>query len=124
VAVKGKGVPIPGPLLAYYQERSGSGFDPAPVTPCDESEETHVVPFLSLPAEIRKFIYTTNAIESLHMRLLKILKTRGHFPNDEAAAKLIYLALRNITRKWKRPPVTWKKAMPQFAILFTDRLDG
>jgi len=94
------------------------------IVPSWERAWENVVPFLAFPAEIRKVIYTTNAIESLHMQLRKILKTRGHFPSDEAAAKLIYLALRNITRKWKRPPLTWKNAMSQFAILFTDRLDG
>ncbi|VVM06961.1 hypothetical protein MAMC_01378 [Methylacidimicrobium cyclopophantes] len=60
-----------------------------------------VIPFFAFPLEIRKILYTTNAIESLNMQLRKVLKTRGHFPNDEAAAKLIYLALRNITKKWK-----------------------
>jgi putative transposase len=63
-----------------------------------------VIPFFAYPLEIRKIIYTTNAIESLHMQLHKVLKTRGHFPNDEAATKLIYLVLRNITKKWKNPP--------------------
>jgi putative transposase len=71
--------------------------------------------------EIRKIIYTTNAIESLHMQLRKVLKNRGHFPNDEAATKLIYLALRNITKKWKNPPVIWKLAATQFAIQFGER---
>src|ERR1700761_4152037 len=80
-----------------------------------------VVPFFAYPLEIRKIIYTTNAIESLHMQLRKVLKTRGHFPNDEAATKLIYLALRNITKKWKNPPVTWKLAATQFAIQFGER---
>ena len=63
-------------------------------------------------------IYTTNAIESLHMRLRKISKTRRHFPSDEAASKLIYLALRNITKQWKMSTRDWKSAMTQFAILF------
>jgi putative transposase len=80
-----------------------------------------VIPFFAYPAEIRKIIYTTNAIESLHMQLRKVLKTRGHFPSDEAATKLIYLALRNITKKWKNPPVTWKLAATQFAIQFGER---
>jgi putative transposase len=56
------------------------------------------------------------------MRLRKVLKNRGHFPSDEAATKLIYLALRNITKKWKKPPVTWKLAATQFAIQFGERL--
>jgi transposase-like protein len=80
-----------------------------------------VIPFYSYPPEIRKMIYTTNAIESLHMQLRKVLKNRGHFPNDEAATKLIYLALRNITQKWKNPPVTWRSAANQFAIQFGQR---
>src|ERR1700758_4017515 len=80
-----------------------------------------VIPFFAYPLEIRKIIYTTNAIESLHMQLRKVLKTRGHFPNDQAATKLIYLALRNITKKWKNPPITWKLAATQFAIQFGER---
>jgi putative transposase len=80
-----------------------------------------VIPFFAYPLEIRKIIYTTNAIESLHMQLRKVLKNRGHFPNDEAATKLIYLAIRNITKKWKNPPVTWKLAATQFAIQFGER---
>ena len=80
-----------------------------------------VIPFFAYPREIRKIIYTTNAIESLHMQLRKVLKSRGHFPSDEAATKLIYLALRDITKKWKNPPVTWKLAATQFAIRFGQR---
>jgi len=80
-----------------------------------------VIPFFAYPAEVRKIIYTTNAIESLHMQLRKIIKTRGHFPNDEAATKLIYLALRNITKEWKMSAREWKSAMTQFAILFPER---
>lgn len=80
-----------------------------------------VIPFYSYAPEIRKMIYTTNAIESLNMQLRKVLKNRGHFPNDEAATKLIYLALRNITKKWKKPPVQWKAAAGQFAIQFGTR---
>jgi len=80
-----------------------------------------VVPFFAYPNEIRKMIYTTNAIESLHMQLRKVLKTRGHFPSDEAATKLIYLVLRDITKKWTNPPITWKLAATQFAIRFGQR---
>ena len=80
-----------------------------------------VIPFYSYPPEIRKIIYTTNAIESLHMQLRKVLKNRGHFPNDDAATKLIYLALRNITKQWKKPPVCWTAAATQFAIQFGPR---
>ena len=66
-------------------------------------------------------IYTTNAIESLHMQLRKVLKNRGHFPSDEAATKLIYLALRDTTKKWKSPQATWKLAATQLAIRFGQR---
>lgn len=66
-------------------------------------------------------IYTTNAIESVHALLRKIIKTRGHFPSDKAATKLIWLALRNITAEWSRARREWKAAMNQFAILYEDR---
>lgn len=80
-----------------------------------------VIPFFAYPTEVRKIIYTTNAIESLHMRLRKIVKNRGHFPSDEAATKLLYLALLNIIKDWKMPPRTWKEAANQFAIIFGER---
>ena len=81
----------------------------------------HVTPFFAFPPEVRRIIYTTNAIESVHMRLRKIIKTRGHFPTDEAATKLLWLALRNITADWSRATREWKSAMNQFAILYADR---
>jgi len=80
-----------------------------------------VIPFFAFPPEIRRVIYTTNAIESVNARLRKIIKTRGHFPSDDAASKLIWLALRNITADWGRPAHHWKEAMAQFAILYDDR---
>jgi putative transposase len=82
---------------------------------------SHVTPFFAFPPEVRRVIYTTNAIESVHARLRKIIKTRGHFPSDEAATKLIWLALRNITADWGRAAKDWKGAMNQFAILYADR---
>jgi putative transposase len=82
---------------------------------------THVIPFFAFPPEVRRVIYTTNALESVHSQLRKIIKTRGHFPNDEAATKLMWLALRNITATWVRGARTWKEAMNQFAILYEDR---
>ena len=81
----------------------------------------HVIPFFAFPPEIRRVIYTTHALESVHAQLRTIIKTRGHFPNDEAAIKLIWLALRNITAKWERGAPTWRTAMKQFAILYEDR---
>ena len=92
------------------------------IAPLWRRQWEHVIPFLAYPQEVRQIIYTTNALESLHMRLRKIIKNRGHFPNDEAATKLLYLALRNITREWTMPPRTWKAAMNQFAILFEKRM--
>lgn len=80
-----------------------------------------VIPFFAFPPAVRRILYTTNAIESLHMQVRKALKTRGHFPTDAAAQKLIYLVLRNITKKWQRPQREWKAAMTQFAILYPDR---
>jgi putative transposase len=82
---------------------------------------THVIPFFAFPPEVRRVIYTTNALESVHARIRKIIKTRGHFPTDEAATKLIWLALRNITAEWTRPVHHWKAAMNQFATLYEDR---
>jgi putative transposase len=80
-----------------------------------------VIPFFAFPPEVRRVIYTTNAIESVNARLRKIIKTRGHFPSDEAATKLIWLALRNITKDWGKVVHNWKAAMNQFAILYEDR---
>ena len=80
-----------------------------------------VIPFFTFPAHIRRVIYTTNAIESVNARLRKIIKTRGHFPTDDAATKLIWLALQNITADWDRAGRDWKEAMNQFAILYDDR---
>ena len=83
----------------------------------------HVVPLFAFPPAIRKMIYTTNAVESLHRSLRKIIKTRGSFPTDEAAVKLLFLALRNAGVRWRRP-VAWTAALGQFAILFGDRFEA
>ena len=80
-----------------------------------------VIPFFAFPPVVRRIIYTTNAMESVNAQVRKIIKTRGHFPSDEAATKLIWLALRNITAEWSRPAYNWKSAMNQFAILYGDR---
>ena len=83
-----------------------------------------VIPFFAFPPAIRRVIYTTNAIESVNARLRKIIKTRGHFPTDDAASKLIWLALRNITADWSKAAHHWKEAMNQFAILYDDRFNA
>ena len=82
---------------------------------------SHVIPFFAFPPEVRRVVYTTNAIESVHSRLRKIIKTRGHFPSDDAALKLIWMALRNITADWSRAAKDWKLAMNQFDILYEER---
>jgi len=82
---------------------------------------SNVIPFFAFPPVVRRVIYTTNAIESVNAQLRKIIKTRGHFPSDDAASKLIWLALRNITADWSRAAHDWKAAMNQFAILYQDR---
>jgi putative transposase len=82
----------------------------------------HIRPFFAHPEEIRKAIYTTNAIESLNMSLRKIIKTRGSFPNQEAALKLLYLALRNAAKKWTMPIPNWRAALNRFSILWPERM--
>jgi putative transposase len=81
-----------------------------------------IIPFFAYPGEIRKAIYTTNAIESLNMSLRKILKTRGSFPTEDAAMKLLYLALSNASKKWTMPIQNWSKALNRFAILWPERM--
>jgi putative transposase len=80
----------------------------------------YVTPLFAFPPAIRKMIYTTNAVESLNRSLRKIIKTRGSFPTDDAALKLLYLAIQNAGLRWRRP-IEWTAAMSQFAILFGDR---
>lgn len=83
----------------------------------------HVVPFFVFPPEIRKMIYTTNAVESLNRSLRKVIKTRGSFPSDEAALKLLFLAIRHSGIHWRRA-IEWTAARAQFTILFADRISG
>ena len=106
-------------LTEFEQGTWGKKFPP--IAAAWRRQWTQVIPFFAYPPEVRKIIYTTNAIESLHMQLRKIVKNRGHFPSDEAATKLLYLALRNIVKDWKMPPRTWKEAANQFAIMFGER---
>jgi putative transposase len=108
---------------AALQSFAGSGWDKKfpTVTAMWQRQWERFIPFFAYPPEVRKIIYTTNAIESMHMQLRKIVKNRGHFPSDDAATKLLYLALRNIEKDWKMPPITWKQAVNQFALLFGER---
>ena len=80
-----------------------------------------VIPFFAFPPEVRRLIYRTNGIESINAQLRKIIKSRGRLPNDDAASKLLWLALRNITADGGRAAKNWREAMNQFAILYADR---
>jgi transposase-like protein len=102
-------------------EHSEWGIKLPHVAPAWQRVWAYVTPFFAFPPEIRRVIYTTNAIESVNARVRKAIKTRGHFPSDDAAAKLIWLVLRNITREGAMPVFHWKAAMVQFAIQFGDR---
>jgi putative transposase len=109
-----------GRQLDLFEEKWGARF-PHIVRSWRANWERLVV-FMGYPPEIRKVIYTTNTIESLNSSLRKVIKTKGSFPTDEAAAKLIYLALQNITKKWTLPVRDWLAALNRFAIMFEDRL--
>jgi putative transposase len=80
-----------------------------------------VIPLFAFPADIRRVIYTTNAIESLNMMLRKVTTNHRIFPSDEAVYKVIYLAMRNISKKWTMPIRDWKPALNRFAVEFADR---
>ena len=80
-----------------------------------------VVPFYAFPAEVRRIIYTTNAIEALHAKLRRAVRARGHFPTDEAVLKLLFLVLNLAAKEWRMPAREWTAAKAQFAILFEDR---
>lgn len=91
------------------------------IAPIWRRQWDQVIPFFAFPTEVRTIIYTTNAIESLNSTLRTAIRSRGHFPNDEAATKLLYLALRGVSRKWKSAQREWTAAMTQFALMFGDR---
>jgi putative transposase len=91
------------------------------ITPAWRRQWDQVIPFFAFPPEVRKIIYTTNAIESLNSKLRTSVRSRGHFPNDEAAIKMLYLVLRGVSRNWKMPQREWTAARTQFAILFGER---
>ena len=80
-----------------------------------------IIPFFAFPTEIRRAIYTTNAIESMNMTLRKVLKNHRAFPTDESALKVVYLAIQNISKKWTMPIRDWRPALNRFAIMFDDR---
>lgn len=106
--------------LSEFEEKWDKQFKPIGLS--WRKNWARVIPFFDYPPEIRKVIYTTNAIESINMSLRKVIKTRSSFPTDEAATKLFYLALRNISKKWTMPIRDWKAALNRFTIQFEDRL--
>jgi putative transposase len=87
-----------------------------------EANWQRLIPFFAYSEEIRRIIYTTNAIESLNISLKKTIKNRASFPNDEAAMKLLYLSLKNIMKKWTMPVRNWGTALNQLAVLYADRM--
>ena len=92
-----------------------------PIAPAWRRQWEQVIPFFAYPPEVRRIIYTTNAIESLNSKLRTAVRSRGHFPNDEAATKLLFLVLRQVSREWKMLPREWAAAKTQFAVMFGER---
>lgn len=112
---------VPAAKAALDRFRKGALGEQYPtIAPIWDRQWEYITPAFAYPPQIRRVLTTTNAIESLHSQLRKIIKTRGHFPNDEAAAKLIYLALRNIRKRWHAAK-EWHAALTHFAVLFPDR---
>ncbi len=102
-------------------EASPWGRKYAAIGPAWRRAWSEVVPFYTFPADVRRLLYTTNAIEALNAKLRRAVRTRGHFPTDEAALKLLYLVLNRTEREWRMPPREWAMAKAQFAVLFGDR---
>jgi putative transposase len=106
--------------LAEFEDSDLAARYPA-IAPSWRRAWNEVVPFLNYPPEVRRLIYTTNAIEALNSKIRRAVRTRGHFPSDEAAAKLIYLALNATSVEWKRSVREWHAVKSQFAIMFEER---
>ncbi len=106
--------------LGRFEESDLARQYPA-IAPSWRRAWNEVIPFLDYPPEVRRLIYTTNAIEALNAKIRRAVRTRGHFPSDEAAAKLIYLALNATSSEWKRSVSEWYAVRWQLAIMFDDR---
>lgn len=106
--------------LARFSQRWDDKY-PA-ITPSWRVDWQRLTVFFDYPQEVRKVVYTTNAIESLNYSMRKVLKNRGAFPNDESIMKLLFMGLKNVARKWTRPIRDWKAALNQFVILYGDRV--
>ena len=83
-----------------------------------------MIPFFAFPGDVRRIIYTTNSIEALNAKLRRAVRTRGHFPNDDSALKLLFLVLNLAESEWRMPPREWSLARAQLAILFEDRFQN
>ena len=105
--------------LESFESRWGAGY-PA-IVKLWRSRWDEIVPFLAYPAEVRRILYTTNAVESLNAQLRKVLRPKGQFPNDDAVIKILYLALERAQKRWKPAPA-WRQALNCFNIMFEDRL--
>jgi putative transposase len=106
--------------LAAFEEGPWGGKYPA-IGPSWRRAWGEVVPFYAFPAEVRRLLYTTNAIEALNSKLRRAVRARGHFPTDEAALKLLFLVLNRAEKEWRMPPGAWAMARAQFAVLFGER---
>lgn len=106
--------------LERFSERWDEKY-PA-ISPSWRADWHRLTVFFDYPPEVRKVIYTTNAIESLNYSLRKVLKNRGAFPNDDSIMKVLFMGLNNVAKKWTRPIRDWKAALNQFVILFGDRV--
>jgi putative transposase len=105
--------------LEAFDEKWGERFPVITQAWLDAWE--HVIPFLAFPPQVRRVIYTTNAIEALNRQLRKAIKTKGSFPNEDAARKLVYLAPQNAVPQWTRTR-NWTTALLAFKIHFSDRV--
>jgi hypothetical protein len=106
--------------LAEFEEKWDDDYPP--IAKSWRDNWARITPFFDYPPEIRRIIYTTNAIELVNMSLRKVTKSRGSFPHDDAVMKLFYLALPNISRKWTMPLRDWKPALNRFTIQFEGRM--
>lgn len=109
-------------MLGEFEDKWDDAY--LPISQSWRRNWARIIPFFDYPPEIRKVIYTTNAIESVNMSLRKITKNRGSFPSDDALLKLFFLALRNISQKWTMPIRDWKAALTRFTIQFDDRMNS
>ena len=107
--------------LDHFEERWNSKY--AAIGKLWRRHWAAISPQFAYPKEIRRAIYTTNVVESLHMTLRKVIKTRASFPREESALKLLYLALCNIAQRWRAAP-NWRTSLNHFLLLWGDRIEG